>query len=313
MGSLVTSLSALRSAVLVASALLLTACAAPGPLPLPERQPIPFGQGRIWQLDRQGLEPSYLFGTIHVSDPRVMRLPDAAEAAFASAEIAAFETDGQEEPDEEQKKAYFELPEDQSLQSVLGFWTYNRLRNLALFRFITLKNFDRLQPWVIWMFISHREIAEDLKEDLDKPVLDDWLQARAREAGKEVVGLETPEEQWAIFTEMPLEDQASMLGSAVDEYYSPRTPVSWIKLYLEGDLEMRYALWQRFLDHMQPDVARRFNERIGPSRNRIMVERLMPVVARGSAFVAVGAMHLPGEDGMLRLLEQRGFTVTRLH
>ncbi|MGE5765707.1 MAG: TraB/GumN family protein [Bacteroidota bacterium] len=47
-------------------------------------------------------------------------------------------------------------------------------------------------------------------------------------------------------------------------------------------------------------------------RNRLMVERMMPLMQRGSTFVGVGAGHLAGEEGILRLLEQRGYTVTRL-
>jgi uncharacterized protein YbaP (TraB family) len=43
-----------------------------------------------------------------------------------------------------------------------------------------------------------------------------------------------------------------------------------------------------------------------------MTEALLPVFARGSTFVAVGALHMPGEEGILSLLERRGYTVTRL-
>jgi hypothetical protein len=44
-----------------------------------------------------------------------------------------------------------------------------------------------------------------------------------------------------------------------------------------------------------------------------MVERLRPRLAEGGAFVAVGALHLPGEEGILRLLERQGYRVTRLY
>jgi uncharacterized protein YbaP (TraB family) len=44
-----------------------------------------------------------------------------------------------------------------------------------------------------------------------------------------------------------------------------------------------------------------------------MVERMLPHIAERSAFIAVGALHLPGEEGILSLLEQRGYRVSRLH
>lgn len=292
-------------------ALLLAGCATPS-LPLPERPDIPFGEGRIWQVDKSGLEPSYLFGTIHRTDPRLFELPKAAETAFERAQIAAFEVELGIEPSDAETEAYARLPAGDTLKSVLGATYYNRLRNLSFFRYFELEAFDRLQPWVIWLLVADREIDTGLKRDPGNAVLDDWLQQRAIDDDKEIVALETWEEQINIFAGMPMEDQASMLRSAIDSYYEPRTEVNNLRLYLDGDLAMSYALWQRFLDSMEPAVAQRFHNRIGTTRNRNMVERLMPVFARGSTFVVVGVMHMPGEDGLLRLLEQQGYAVTRL-
>ncbi|HEY7840695.1 MAG TPA: TraB/GumN family protein [Gammaproteobacteria bacterium] len=54
-------------------------------------------------------------------------------------------------------------------------------------------------------------------------------------------------------------------------------------------------------------------DRLLTGRNRIMVERMLPLVESGDAFVAVGAMHLPGADGILALLRERGFTIERVY
>lgn len=58
-------------------------------------------------------------------------------------------------------------------------------------------------------------------------------------------------------------------------------------------------------------AAEAFRERLIDDRNHRMAERLIPLLDR-RLFVAVGAGHLPGEQGILRLLEQRGFTATRV-
>ncbi|MEO3427317.1 TraB/GumN family protein [Pelagibius sp. CAU 1746] len=280
--------------------------------PLPEPADVSFGEGRIWQIDLPGQEPSYLFGTIHVTNPEVFDLPEAAETAFDKARFAAFETGLEEDISEEEKTPYFELAEDATLQGVLGEESYRRMKALFLFRYYRIKRLDRLQPWVVWFMIGGREISAGLRREKGKPILDDWLQSRALEEGKEVIPLETTREHLNVFAGIPLEDQVSMLNSAVDNFDKPRTKVERLELYLKGDLAQRYALWERQLEQMDPEVARRFHDRIMDGRNRTMVESLLPVFEKGSTFVAVGALHMPGERGMLSLLEQRGYTVTRL-
>ncbi|MGD1877709.1 MAG: TraB/GumN family protein [Kiloniellaceae bacterium] len=306
--------------LLLAFMLALAGCGAARPViypsdiyePLPQAAPIPHGQGRIWQADFPGQAPSYIFGTIHVNDPRVLELPEAAEAAFAGAQFAAFEADMADELSEAEQRRHFELPEGSDLETLLGEETYEKLQSLALFQFITVKRLEDMQPWIIWTMIGNRSVPIDVQQKEDELVLDDWLQQRARDDGKEVIALETTEEQIRIFSGLSLEDQVSMLRSAIEAYDDPRVKVQWVELYLDGDLAQRYALWQRFLGYLEPGVAQRFNNRLATRRNRAMVEHLLPIFAKGSTFVAVGVMHLPGEQGILRLLEQRGYTVTRL-
>jgi uncharacterized protein YbaP (TraB family) len=60
-------------------------------------------------------------------------------------------------------------------------------------------------------------------------------------------------------------------------------------------------------------LAAEFQDRLITRRNRLMAERLQPYLQEGNAFVAVGALHLPGETGLLELLEQRGYTVRVLY
>lgn len=294
----------------VLPALLLVACATSAPLP--ERPDIPFGQGRLWQVDKPGLPSSYLFGTRHDSDKRVLELPEAVEMAFAKATIAAFEVTGDDDPSPEQRAAFLQLPKDRRLVDVVGAETYRALRGVLSTQHLSVSVFDRVQPWVVWSSIASREISIGRHEPSGLEVLDDVLEQRARDAGKEVIGLETIAEQLQVFGGIPLEDQASMLRSAIAVYYDPRFPVDRVETYLDGDLALSHALWQLTLEPMDPAVAQRFDERLITGRNRIMVARVLPLMERGSTFVAVGAGHMASEEGMLRLLEREGFTVTRL-
>ena len=47
-----------------------------------EADAVPNRKGLLWKIDKDGVEPSYLFGTIHLSDPRVLTLPKAADEAY---------------------------------------------------------------------------------------------------------------------------------------------------------------------------------------------------------------------------------------
>ena len=145
------------------------------------------------------------------------------------------------------------------------------------------------------------------------PSLDHWLEERARETGKAVTGLETLDEQLDVFNGMPLEDQAALLKDRLDDYDNSYSYYTTRQLYLDGDTAMSYSIWQRTLGRLEPGLAARYAERFLNRRNVIMVERMQPLLRDGSTFVSVGALHLPGEEGVLALLEREGYTVTRLY
>ena len=84
------------------------------------------------------------------------------------------------------------------------------------------------------------------------------------------------------------------------------------ELYLERDLKGLSVFGQRhaFEDN---SLYERVTERLLTDRNRLMVERMLPLLDAGDAFVAVGAMHLPGADGLLALLAERGYQIERVY
>ena len=83
-----------------------------------------------------------------------------------------------------------------------------------------------------------------------------------------------------------------------------------IKAYLARDLKELARLTDLFLSELDPRVAGEFRRRLITERNHRMEERLEPIMARQSTFTAVGAMHLPGERGLLALLAAQGFRVS---
>lgn len=300
----------------LAAVLLLAACTPRQPYPLPERPDIPFGQGRIWQIEGEGLATSYVFGTMHVDDKRVMDLPPEVEAAFAKAATAAFElTDDPASEAEFDDVDRYKLAGDETLEDLIGARSFGILRWHMMRGDRVPKN--DIKPWVFWEYLGGANFGfvdyDRLEPSGRGMILDDWLESRARKAGKQVVALETRQEQFDIYDKIPLDQQADLLKLTLEQYAESKPWVPKVQLYLDGDLAMFDALWREYLGWLRPATAQTVDDRLINDRNKMMVERMLPLMQESSTFVAVGAAHLPGEQGILRLLERQGFTVTRLH
>jgi hypothetical protein len=140
--------------------------------------------------------------------------------------------------------------------------------------------------------------------------LDLVLQARATRQNLPVSGLETVAEQLAIFDGLPLPQQIALLEDTVRMQADLDKEFEALhKAWLARDLAAIVAISEKH----QPDDERLYNEvmdRLLAQRNRRMAERMAPMLRQGGAFIAVGAAHLPGETGLLRLIEKAGYRVT---
>jgi len=143
--------------------------------------------------------------------------------------------------------------------------------------------------------------------------LDLALQYEATRRGIPTHGLETMSEQVAVFNGMSLEDQTMLLRDAVQNQRLMKEAMEdLVDAYLRRDL----AGLMQLSDKYKSDDARLNNalmDRLLVQRNKIMAERMQARLQEGNAFIAVGALHLPGETGLLRQLAQAGYRVTRVY
>lgn len=291
------------------AALCLVALARPG---LADTEPLPYGQGLLWRIETPGSAPSYLFGTIHLTDPRVTKLPPAVVKALDEADSLTLELVLDDEAQAE-LAAKTRLPEGRQLPDILGEELYAEV--LAATRAYGM--FDgalrRLKPWVVLavMSIPPEELLRAARGHL---TVDATLQHRALERGIPLHALETVDEQVAVLGGMPEADMVEMLREAVA--LQPQVPafVEQMTLrYLDADLAGLHGdMVAQSAGHDQ-EMLERFMERVVDRRNRLMADRMADVLADGNAFVAVGALHLPGETGVLSLLVRRGHAVSRVY
>jgi len=261
-------------------------------------------RGLLWKIVREGTPPSYLFGTIHVSDPAIIDLPDAIVEALQQSERFVMEArlNGDDMLAFAQEMFF---RDGTRLSDLLEAELYRDTEQLLVRYGIPPMAVESLKPWAAFMTLN-------MPPEHGLP-LDLVLKNRAREYGLPVDGLETVAEQAAVFENLSLDTQIELLTDSVCHYEVLQGDMADMKkLYLERDLEGLFGYHNRY--HLQSgDQYQDLMQRLLWDRNRTMAERMQPILEQGTAFIAVGAMHLPGERGVLGLLEQAGYRVTAIY
>lgn len=266
---------------------------------------VPFGEGRLFRIERAAEPVSYVFATLHAHEPEVVILPEAAERAFGESRALVLEL----VPDEAagaRALAAMLLPQGQRLRELIGPALFDQTLQAAGRLGVGEAALEGFKPWAVATLLSVPPAAGG-------EFLDQRLYSRARDLGKRVLGLETVEEQLGLFDNLSLGLQLSLLEEALAE--QDQLPERYRALrdaYLRGDLAELLRLNGEYLAGGDGELRAFVQDRVIEGRNRQMVERLEGLGAAGPWFVAVGALHLPGEQGMLRLLQARGWRVERV-
>ncbi len=305
--------AATRPALLLGAALALTLAPtlAPGGTAR-SADPMPYGSGLLWKIERDGIVPSHVFGTIHSTDRRVHRLPKPVDRAIRAAKSLILEVVRTDDMPVRMARLMM-LRDGRRLEDILGGELFGRVARVARLYGIPANVLQRIKPWAALMTISLPP-AEKARQAAGRLPLDLALGARAQKRGIPVYGLETVEEQLGLFEGLPEADQISLLAAAARSN-AKLAPMfeRMIRSYLDRDLAdlMTWAIDQTAGSN--PRHREIFQIRFLDRRNRVMAERVRSRIEAGGAFVAVGAAHLPGENGLLSLLARQGYRVERVY
>lgn len=260
--------------------------------------------GLLWKLEKPGIAPSYLYGTIHVDDPRINDLAPAVLDAFAASRNVLLELEMTPELADAAARRMM-LPPDTLLADRIDPAIHRRTVEAMAARGVPEAATTRLRPWAI-------AVALSIPPQEGTP-LDLRLHRRASEAGKPIVGLETMDEQLDVFDALSPEEEERYLNDTLDDLANiGEHTEKLLQAYLRQDLAALERLATEFVDKNSA-YAKPLMRRLIEDRNHRMTERMLPHVDKGAAFIAIGALHLPGEEGVLQLLRQHGWTVTAVH
>lgn len=277
---------------------------------------IPNAEGRLWRVSFPGKPASWLFGTLHVADDRLTPLKQPVLDAVATSTIVLVEPEEIADPERARAaqseagrravrpggKALFRVPAEQRMKVI----------NMLAARGLLEVNAQQLEPWFLAV-IANTPPCALAQAETGVPNVDMAVVEAARSRGIEVAGLETVGEQVDALSSVgeelalrSLEDAAALQGAVGDfletmisQYQASRTGLFIAAIRAgSGGQEMVTQL-----DYVEATLR---------GRNERMERRIAPHLDKGGAFVAVGALHLHGDDGLVARLRAAGASVEKV-
>ncbi len=263
--------------------------------------------GLLWQISSPASgKTSYLFGTIHSEDPRVTTLAPAVQSAFDRSSRYVMEIIPDQASMAVASQAML-LEQGRSLRALVGSQLFDKTARILGELGVPGEAADRFKPWAAMVIMSMPRVETG-------QVLDLMLYSAALQAGKAQAGLESALEQLSIFDSLPLAEQKVLLEDAVAQYPQMQEMLEQMHVaYLSRDLSRLAALSDQYSNLGDARLASKINNSLIDQRNLRMAARMETYLREGGAFVAVGALHLPGKQGLLQLLRKRGYVVTAIY
>ena len=290
--------------VLIAGSLALPAAAG-----AERKPPRRFARGLLWRIARPRVAPSHVFGTIHLADPRLLDIPEPVTLALSRSRRYFMETRlGAQERARFFEAAQFE--DGRRLEPLIGAEAFAKLAAQLRERGVPEPVIEHIKPWAA---LANLTVTP---EDYGRETPDQKLLALARSLKLRIEALEGIEEQIAVFEGIPMQTQVALLRHALehrDDLAALIEPT--IQAWLRRDLAALDAVNER-IGARYPDVADHYRElfrRVVRNRSIVMAHRLFMPLREGRAFIAIGANHLYGEEGVLRLIEKQGYRVGRVY
>ena len=246
----------------------------------------------------------YLLGSVHALPADALPLPDHVEAAYDAADVVAFELD----LDLAQAGAQGMMMAGMDEETVADALTDDQRAqfNAALAPLgVPPGAFDAFEPWLAGLTYGVLTIQQSGASA--EGGVDAHLFARTKADGKEVVPFETVELQTAAFDDLPTDVQVAFLMDGLDDADPAETFEDMVDAWSTGDDEGLADLMTEGMT--EPAVF----EALLVNRNRAWVPQIVALLARDQdALVVVGAGHLIGEQSVVEMLQEEGYTVERM-
>jgi len=269
----------------------------------------------LWKISGNGLDkPSYILGTHHLTHVSFVDSIPGLKDVMENTQQTIGElvmTDQAAMQAKIQQSAM--MPAGQTYQNLLSTDDYAKL-DMGLIDVVGagLSQLGSLKPGMISMLYTITLYTKIYPEfnPMSHEAIDSYVQRIATEKGKPVLGLETVEDQiYALFDSEPLKDQAETLACSVGQKDKAKEQLdNFNKFYKNGDLLGMYNFAFNNPDD-ECKASQMQQDALNKNRNNKWMLKLPGIMKDKPGFIAVGALHLPGTEGLLYQLARLGYKV----
>ncbi len=269
---------------------------------------LPFGEGLLWEVRRDGVEPSYVFGSLNSSQLNVVDSGAYARELISKSDYLLVDI---VDDDSIKQKLFSSMlyRDNRRLDELVSPETFEKIKVLGYEYGYLARQMKVLKPWAAWVVFTFPP-SEASRISLGIRTLNQTFQDLALAKGITIVSLETIEEQLAAIDGGNEADQLSFLDSLPSEIKLVEEKFQiTANTYLAKSSQGLYELFLNDLSVLPPENAKLYLENYLTRRNHQMVVRMQETLSKGNGFVAIDALHLPGEEGILNLLREQGYEI----
>lgn len=255
----------------------------------------------LWEIKAPGVEkPSYLFGTIHLICPADFSLSDSLKTALTRTEQVALEIDMDDPAMMATMMKTMNMKDGNTLSKLISEAEYAKLAQFYKDSVgVGIAMFEQAKPFVLMGPLFNSVLACQ-PQSYEMSLID-----LAGKQNSEVIGLETLEEQMAIFDSIPYKDQLNMLLTMIDSLPQARKEFKdLIALYKNQKIDELYDMTLKSEFGMDGNQDMMLFD-----RNKKWIAPMQKMMTDKPTFFAVGAAHLGGDKGVIALLRKEGYQV----
>lgn len=266
----------------------------------------------IWKVS-SATTHVYLLGSVHVANQDIYPFDSTIENAYNSAEYLVVEINTNNVSQDYSTLlllAYGSYTDGSGFKQNVSTSLYIKLIDLFSKHGTNLDSLDEFRPFVIYSLMSGY-LLEDLGYTIDYGI-DEYFLNKAIESNKQIKELESYEFQLSLLSAVPDATMIAAIEYDIDNPYTGKDLEDIFNAWQNGDVAgMEETVMKAFSDEPKMDP---YYDILYADRNNSMLQRIEEYLASSDIhFIVVGAAHLVGEDGLLKLLQDKGYTVEQLY